>query len=48
MLAIIFGLALAGDFPNRQSTAVETVSLYWHFVDAVWIVIFATVYLRIL
>jgi len=29
----------------RGNVAVETVSLYWHFVDAVWIVIFPVVYL---
>ncbi|HEX5416151.1 MAG TPA: cytochrome c oxidase subunit 3 [Chloroflexota bacterium] len=29
----------------RGGVAVETVSLYWHFVDAVWIVIFPVVYL---
>lgn len=29
----------------RGVVAVETVSLYWHFVDAVWIVIFPVVYL---
>jgi heme/copper-type cytochrome/quinol oxidase subunit 3 len=48
MLAVILGLTLAGDFPNTRSSAVGTVSLYWHFVDVVWIVIFATVYLRVL
>jgi heme/copper-type cytochrome/quinol oxidase subunit 3 len=25
--------------------ALETVSLYWHFVDVVWIVVFSVVYL---
>jgi len=29
----------------RGAVAVETVSLYWHFVDAVWVVIFPVVYL---
>ncbi len=28
-----------------RPTAWESVSLYWHFVDAVWVVVFTTVYL---
>ena len=47
MLSILFGLGLAGDFKNRKSSAVESVSLYWHFVDVVWIVIFSIVYLGV-
>lgn len=46
-LSILFGLGLVGDFKNGKSSAVETVSLYWHFVDAVWIVIFTIVYLGV-
>src|SRR6202043_1142064 len=38
LLAIVLGL-------NTQRTAVETVAMYWHFVDGVWLVIFAVVYL---
>jgi len=44
-IAILFGLALAGTFKKPYSVAIEAISLYWHFVDVVWIVIFATVYL---
>ncbi|MHB8647582.1 MAG: cbb3-type cytochrome c oxidase subunit I, partial [Thermomicrobiales bacterium] len=44
-IAILFGLALAGAFKQSHSVAIEAISLYWHFVDVVWIVIFATVYL---
>lgn len=47
-LTILLGLALAGDFAQAQSVAVEVVALYWHFVDAVWVVIFSVVYLRLL
>lgn len=47
-LAIVAGLAWAGDFEGPQSSAVESISLYWHFVDVVWVVIFSVVYLRIL
>jgi heme/copper-type cytochrome/quinol oxidase subunit 3 len=28
-----------------NAEAVETLGLYWHFVDIVWVVIFAIVYL---
>ncbi len=44
-IAILCGLALVGAFKKPHSVAIEAVSLYWHFVDVVWIVIFATVYL---
>lgn len=45
MLTILAGLALGGDFRGRKSSALSAVSLYWHFVDAVWVVIFSVVYL---
>ena len=45
-LAIVLGLALAGDFRRRRSTLLRAVGLYWHFVDAVWLVVFSVVYLR--
>ena len=44
-LAILAGLALAGAFQGPHSIAVETIGIYWHFVDVVWIVIFAIIYL---
>ncbi len=44
-LMIIFGLATAGSLTSRHAVAVETAELYWHFVDGVWIVIFALIYL---
>ena len=38
-------LAVPAVVPEHRSETVETVGLYWHFVDVVWIVIFAVVYL---
>jgi cytochrome c oxidase subunit 1/cytochrome c oxidase subunit I+III len=39
-------LAVAGDFDHgRRRIAVDTVSVYWHFVDGVWVIIFSLVYL---
>ena len=31
--------------PIEQATAAIVVSYYWHFVDVVWIGLFATIYL---
>jgi heme/copper-type cytochrome/quinol oxidase subunit 3 len=44
-LATLAGLALRSGIRERQTQAVEAVGLYWHFVDAVWVVIFGVVYL---
>jgi cytochrome o ubiquinol oxidase subunit 3 len=33
------------DFDSRNADDVESMGLYWHFVDIVWIVIFTAVYL---
>jgi cytochrome c oxidase subunit 3/cytochrome o ubiquinol oxidase subunit 3 len=44
-LAIVLILALMGKIRRQHSERCEVFSLYWHFVDAVWIVIFTTVYL---
>jgi len=44
-LSVIFVLALQGEFAQQHSSAVETVALYWHFVDWVWVVIFSVIYL---
>jgi cytochrome o ubiquinol oxidase subunit 3 len=35
----------AVDFDDRNANDVESMGLYWHFVDIVWIVIFTAVYL---
>lgn len=44
-IAIMTGLCFAGEFKGGHATAVEVVSLYWHFVDVVWIVLFSLIYL---
>jgi cytochrome c oxidase subunit I len=45
-LAVLAWMAAAGDFrQRRRHAAVQSVSLYWHFVDVVWVVIFSVVYL---
>ena len=45
MLSIVFLFGLAGRVGRGQSARVETVALYWHFVDAVWVVVFTVVYI---
>jgi heme/copper-type cytochrome/quinol oxidase subunit 3 len=44
-LAILAGLAFVGDL-QTSSKGLRAVGLYWHFVDAVWVVVFSIVYLR--
>jgi cytochrome c oxidase subunit 3/cytochrome o ubiquinol oxidase subunit 3 len=45
MLGIVLLFSLAGRVGPEQSARVEVLSLYWHFVDAVWVVVFTVVYI---
>jgi cytochrome c oxidase subunit 3 len=45
MLAIVLVLGIAGRVGTSQSARVDVLSLYWHFVDAVWVVVFTVVYI---
>ena len=44
MLTIVLLFGLAGRVGSERSHRVEVLSLYWHFVDAVWVVVFTVVY----
>ena len=44
-LLILVTLAWRGLLDKRDYTKVEIAGLYWHFVDIVWIAIFAVIYL---
>ena len=44
-LTIVLARAMRGQFSARNHVAVEAVSMYWHFVDVVWIFVFSTIYL---
>jgi len=44
MLSIVLLFGLAGRVGPEQSRRVDVLSLYWHFVDAVWVVVFTVVY----
>ena len=45
MLSVILYRGLAGQFSASHHDAVEATSLYWHFVDVVWIALFSTLYI---
>jgi cytochrome c oxidase subunit III len=44
MLTIVLLFGLADRVGSEQSARVEVLSMYWHFVDAVWVVVFTVVY----
>ena len=43
-LSILVARASQGQFSARNHVAVEAISIYWHFVDVVWIALFTTLY----
>jgi heme/copper-type cytochrome/quinol oxidase subunit 3 len=43
-LGIVWGLARAGRFDRGHHQAVELCTIYWSFVCALWLVLFALVY----
>jgi len=45
MLAVVLYRGMAGQFSARHHDAVEATSLYWHFVDVVWILLFTVLYI---
>jgi cytochrome c oxidase subunit 3 len=45
MLGVILYRGMSGQFSAKHHDAVEAVSLYWHFVDVVWIILFSVLYL---
>jgi cytochrome c oxidase subunit 3 len=45
MLGVVLYRGIAGQFSSRHHDAVEAASLYWHFVDVVWILLFSLLYL---
>jgi cytochrome c oxidase subunit 3/cytochrome o ubiquinol oxidase subunit 3 len=45
MLLIVLLIGLAGRVGPEHSLRMQVLSMYWHFVDAVWIVVFTVVYI---
>jgi cytochrome c oxidase subunit 3/cytochrome o ubiquinol oxidase subunit 3 len=44
-LSLIMAFALGGRVRREHAYRLDVLSLYWHFVDAVWVVLFTVVYL---
>ncbi len=45
MLSLVMLFTLLGRVEQRHAERIQVLSLYWHFVDAVWIVVFTVVYI---
>ncbi len=43
-LSTVMGFTLLGSLKQTHVDRAEVLSLYWHFVDAVWVVVFIVVY----
>lgn len=44
-LLLILIFTLTGHVTERHSERIQVFALYWHFVDAVWVVVFTVVYI---
>ena len=44
LLGIVFVRALFGQYTSQKHTSVTTVSMYWHFVDVVWVFLVIVLY----
>ncbi len=45
MLSLVLLFTLLGRVEQRHAERIQVLSLYWHFVDAVWVVVFTVVYI---
>jgi cytochrome c oxidase subunit 3/cytochrome o ubiquinol oxidase subunit 3 len=45
MLGLTLVFALMGKVNQHHAERLEVISIYWHFVDAVWVVVFTVVYI---
>jgi heme/copper-type cytochrome/quinol oxidase subunit 3 len=44
MLGVVLTRAFLGHFGAERHEAVSNAALYWHFVDAVWLAVFTSLY----
>lgn len=44
-IALVVAFTLSGNVRPEHAERLDVLSLYWHFVDAVWVVVFTVVYL---
>jgi cytochrome c oxidase subunit III len=45
LLTLVMILSMLGYVDKKQAHRIQLLSWYWHFVDAVWVVVFTVVYL---
>jgi cytochrome c oxidase subunit 3 len=45
MMLIVLAFALTGKVQHGHAERIKVLGLYWHFVDAVWVVVFTVVYI---
>lgn len=45
VLSVLLVMTMLGKFGARNHAYVTNAALYWHFVDAVWLVVFSSLYL---
>jgi cytochrome c oxidase subunit 3 len=45
LMAVVVGRAAQGAYRDGSIDGLESVAYYWHFVDVVWIALFATIFL---
>jgi cytochrome c oxidase subunit III len=43
-LSLVMVFTLLGGVRSEHAERIDVLSLYWHFVDVVWIVVFTVVY----
>jgi heme/copper-type cytochrome/quinol oxidase subunit 3 len=44
LISVLLTMTVLGDFDKGNSTVIQTVGIYWHFVDIVWIIVFIVIY----
>jgi cytochrome c oxidase subunit III len=44
-MAVVLVLTLTGHVREEHSERIQVLALYWHFVDAIWVVVFTVVYI---
>jgi cytochrome c oxidase subunit III len=44
LLSIVLFFGLAGRVGPEHSARIDVLSMYWHFVDSVWVIVFTVVY----
>jgi cytochrome c oxidase subunit 3 len=45
MIGVLLAWSVMGEFTEERHVAVSIGALYWHFVDVVWLAVFATYYI---